>query len=511
MADLLQPPFGVTVRALLAQAEADDRPVLVAGGETILASELARHARAVAARLLVDGVRPGDRVATALGNGPNHCAIALGAALAGAVWTPVSPDARGPSLVHMLNLTRPRIAFATRQSAALLSEAGYESGAIETDGWTLPERTDPVRFAAHSSSPDDVRAILFTSGTSGPPKGVQVTERMLAASAAGCALACDCRDGDAFLMWEPLHHIGGIQILLMALARRVTLVAVERFSASRFWDQVRNHRINKLHYLGGILEILLKAAPSPSDRNHPVELAFGGGCRPEIWKAFQSRFGIPIREVYGMTEASSFTTVNVSGVVGSVGTPVPWLDASICGGSGEELAAGEQGEIVVSASHPGLLTPGYLDNPAATAKLLRGGRLFTGDLGRRDAEGNFHFIGRTTDSLRRRGENISAWEVETALAANPDIAETAVVGVEAEIGEHEILCYVVMRDGRPFDPQTLAAWARSAMPGHHVPRYWKQVDGFERTPSQRIRKDLLARSAEGAADTDPRRAVTTAP
>ncbi|MCC0016912.1 MAG: AMP-binding protein [Rhodobiaceae bacterium] len=503
------PPFAATIAGLLTQGARDepDRTVLVADGHTVTVGELAHHARAIAADLVARGILPGDPVVTMLGNGANHCALFLGIALSGALWVPLNPEARGPSLAHALATTNPVLAFATRDAVARLREAGLNPcvPVVESDGWALQQRAPTGGITLPDIAPDDVRAILFTSGTTGPPKGVMVTERMLMASAAGTARACDCTDGDVLLMWEPLHHIGGSQVLVMALVHDVRLVVVERFSASRLWDQVREHAVSKLHYLGGILEILLKSPPTPGDRDHPVRLAFGGGCRIEVWRAFQLRFGIPIREVYGMTEASSFTTVNVNGQFGSVGTPVPWFEVDLLDEKGNAVPDGTPGEFTVASGWSELFTPGYLNAPDATARLKRDGRLHTGDLGRRDGDGNYYFIGRVTDSLRRRGENISAWEVEAALAANPAIAETAVVGVPAEIGEHDILCFVTMRDGHAFDPSALARWARDHMPRHHVPRYWKEVSDFPRTPSLRIRKDALDRSFDGASDTDPPR------
>lgn len=484
-----------------------DRVLAVQDGRDTTLAELHALALAIAGELRAAGVRPGDPVLTMLGNGVHHIALFLGICLAGALHVPVNPESRGPSLVHALKLARPVLAYAGAEAIGRLREAGLgaDCAVIEADGWRIPDRHAPCRAEAAPAGPETIRSILFTSGTTGPPKGVQVSERMLIASAAGCALASDCREGDVFLMWEPMHHIGGPQLLVMAMLNGTKLVLVPRFSASGLWPEVRRHGVTKLHYLGGILEILLKARPDPGDRDHPVRLAFGGGCRNEVWKAFESRFAIPIREVYGMTEASSFTTVNVRGVVGSAGTAVPWFDVELLDQDARPVAPGGQGEIVVRSRHSGLFTPGYLDAPEASARLLRDGRLFSGDLGRMDEAGNLRFIGRVTDSLRRRGENISAWEVETALGAHPAIAESAVTGVPATIGEHDILCFVLMKDGEPFDPAALSAWCRETMPPHHVPRYWKQVDGFERTPSQRIRKETLDRDLASAVDTAPAR------
>lgn len=500
------PPFGATIGELLIEsAEAEpERVVLIANDREITLSELSDHALAVAAVLRANGVQTGDPVVTMLGNGPNHIAHFLGISLAGALWVPLNPGSRGPSLAHAVSLTEPVLAFASADAIEHLHQAGLSQNCqtVETDCWELPDRPVHSKMDFADVEPDDIRAILFTSGTTGPPKGVMVTERMLVASAAGTALASDCRKEDVFLMWEPMHHIGGSQVLLMALIHRVQLVVVERFSARRLWPLVREHGVTKLHYLGGILEILLKAAAREDDRNHPVQLAFGGGCRTEIWNAFEQRFNIAIREVYGMTEASSFTTINCEGVVGSVGTAVPWFNLELRDEHGNPTTDGSAGEITVTSAHAGLFTPGYYKAPEATDRLLQNGRLYSGDLGRCDASGHFQYTGRLTDSLRRRGENISAWEVETALAGHPDIAESAIVGVPASIGEHDILCFVIIREEGCFDPVSLAEWCRSTMPGHHVPRYWKQVQVFERTPSQRIRKDLLDRGLSDATDTE---------
>ena len=153
------------------------------------------------------------------GNGPNHVAIFLGISLIGALWVPLNPDAKGHSLAHAIGIADPVLAFTTPIAREQLERAGLKPSCIvvETDGWQLPPRTAPHEAKLPKTDPQDVRAVLFTSGTSGPPKGVMVSEQMLVASAAGTAQASDCQSGDVFLMWEPLHHIGGSQIVVMAL------------------------------------------------------------------------------------------------------------------------------------------------------------------------------------------------------------------------------------------------------------------------------------------------------
>jgi crotonobetaine/carnitine-CoA ligase len=316
-----------------------------------------------------------------------------------------------------------------------------------------------------------------------------VTERMLLAAATATALASRCESGDRFLMWEPLHHIGGSQLCVLALLECIRLHLISRFSASRFWNQVREFGITRLHYLGGVLDILLSAPESTRDSDHPALLAFGAGARADTWRAFSERFQVTLHEVYGMTEASSFSTLNEEGVFGSVGRALPWFELELVDPDGNPLPEGP-GELTVRAREPGLLTPGYLGNPEATQELLRDGRLFTGDLMRRDEAGNLYYVGRRGDAIRRRGENLSAWEIEQALLLHPHVAEAAVLGVAAEIGEQEVHAFILSTDP-DLTCESLLTWCRENLGRHQVPRYFSFVDEFPRTPSERIAKSEL--------------------
>ena len=163
---------------------------------------------------------------------------------------------------------------------------------------------------------------------------------MLRLASDAVALVSAAQPGDVFFVWEPLYHIGGAQLLPLPMSHDIRLAMVDRFSASRFWQQVRAEGATHIHYLGGILQILLKQPQDVSDGEHGVKVAWGGGCAPDVWHQFQERFGIPIRECYGMTEASSITTYNDTGLIGSVGFPVPWFSVEILDATGEASAGG---------------------------------------------------------------------------------------------------------------------------------------------------------------------------
>ena len=300
-------------------------------------------------------------------------------------------------------------------------------------------------------------------------------------------------------VWEPFNHIGGAQLVILPLIRDVTLALTSRFSASRFWDEERACGATRIHHLGGILQMLLKQPPTARDRDHKVAIAWGGGCTPEVWEAFSARFGTRMVECYGMTEASSLTTINDEDRPGFVGRAMPWFDVAILSPEGEPCPPGGRGEIVVTPKGAGqaALFAGYLNSEAATREALRGGRLYTGDLGEMDEAGRLRFLGRLKETIRVRGENVSAWEVEHVVAQHEAVAACAVIPVRAEIGEADIKLFVECAPGRALTATDLFDWARARLAPHQLPRHIAFVPGFERTPSQRIMKHTLDATPAG--------------
>ncbi len=471
-------------------------------GRSVTLGELDGASAALASALHAHG--PDTRVAVMMGNGPRTLAVLFAIARAGAVWVPVNARLRGEGLRYVLGHSEPRVLIVDADLLSTVAACGADLAAVSTivagdAGDTLdallrgpaPRSPDP-----DLPGPEAPFAIMYTSGTTGPPKGVIVTHRMMRLAGEAVAHLSDARSGDTFFVWEPLYHIGGAQLIVLPLIRPVRLAMVARFSASRFWDEVRAQRATQIHYLGGILQLLLKQPPRLDDASHDVRIAWGGGCPTDIWRPFEARFGVAIRECYGMTEASSLTTGNDAGVVGSVGRPLPWFQVDLRDRDGAPTSAGDAGEIVVRTSLPGAIFPGYFRNEEASAKALRDGALHTGDLGRFDADGNLLFLGRMGDSVRCRGENVSAWEVERVAAAHPDIADCAMIGVAASIGEQDIKLFVQGRAGASLDPRALFAWLAERLAPYQVPRYLAVVDAFERTPSERIMKHRLSPSLD---------------
>ncbi len=472
-------------------------------GEPLTFGLIARDSSTLAAYLAEMGICRGDRVAVMMSNSAVQVKVIMALALAGIVWVPINARQRGDGLGYILEHSDPSAIIcddtllptvlgtaANLPISKLIVSGGAYEGARSLDLLL----TTPASFSAPIPSSNDVFAIMYTSGTTGRPKGVLVSYSMMTFAAEAAARVAHIEDGDVMFLWEPLYHIGGAQVLLLPIMKDVTLAMVERFSASNFWSRVRASGATHVHYLGGILQILLKRTADVSDRDHGVRVFWGGGCADEQWISFERRFGVSIRECYGMTEASSITTGNETGIVGSVGVPMPWFVVEILDTSGSPVSAGEKGEIVVRPLAEGAVFTGYFRDEEATARALRDGLLHTGDMGSFDAEGNLRFYGRMSDSVRIRGENVSAWEVEHVAATHPAVEDCAMVGVDADIGEQDIKLFVQLRAGCQLASGDLADWLAARLAPFQMPRYWALVEKFERTPSERIMKHLLSRA-----------------
>ena len=496
-----------TIRELLEirARETPDAVYAIHAGREISFKTLDARVNSLANGLMDLGIRTGQRVAVIFSNHPDHIFIFLALAKLGAVWVPINIHLRGASLGYIIEQSAPCALILDAEFWHYLSpvsEVQKLDTIIIRNSETLEKKPVALDFeviAEGDAAPppaaatmNGIRSIFFTSGTTGPPKGAPLTEKMLLTCANAAGKAADVRAGDVFLLWEPIYHTSGAQMCVLALMESVRLAIVPRFSASRFWTQIRKYQVTKLHYLGGILDILLKQPPGPNDRDHSVQIAFGAGCQKTTWKVFEQRFGIEIREVYGMTEASCFTTLNRSGKVGSIGKPYPYFEVQIVDNEGQPVGTGQRGEISVREKEPGLIVQGYLGNPAGSGAELRNGWLFTGDLAYCDDEGNFYYLGRKKDSFRHRGENVSAWEVERIFNTHPDIEVCAVVGVQAEIGEQDLKIFIRTTAEAVLDPLDVIKWCEPRMPYYQIPRYIKFVDAFEKTPTQRISKEGLS-------------------
>ncbi|MFT4029288.1 MAG: AMP-binding protein [Protaetiibacter sp.] len=489
-----------------------DRTFLTFDGVPYTFARIAAEADAFAHWLRSRGAAPGDRVALMMRNSPSVVAMIFGLAKAGVLWVPINPQQRGPGLSYLLAHSDPRVVIVDDELCGRLDESLLPADAQLVPASELNDAVfsnaghdDRPPFTEAPPSPDELLALMYTSGTTGPPKAVMVTHRMLRIAAEGTLRVSRADDGAVFFVWEALYHVGGAQLLVLPLLRDVRLAMVARFSASTFWRQAAEAGATHIHYLGGILQMLLAQPASDADRSHGVRVAWGGGCPTAVFEAVRRRFGLEIYECYGMTETSSIASVADGSEGGVIGRALPWFDISVRNERDEIVAAGERGEITIGARLDGALFGGYYHDAEATRKALRGGLMRTGDLGSFDHRGVLRFHGRLTENLRCRGENVSAWEVEHVVTEHPLVEEAAVIGVEAEIGEQEIKLFVKPMEGVRLDPAALVAWLQPRLAKYQLPRYVEIVADFEHTPSQRIRKHLLNPSTHGVWDRQQQR------
>ena len=418
-----------------------------------------------------------DTIVSTLENSYEQIIFFLATLSLGITWVPLGKDRKGVGLKYVLSITKPTVIFARKEKLIEIPKEYRKQVLIIKDNFKLKKSKNFLKKIIFKGK---VNTILFTSGTTGPPKGVLVSDKMLIASAFATGIASKTNSKDKFLLWESLHHIGGIEILILCLMKKSKLVLIKKFSAKNFWKQIINHKITIIHYLGGILDILIKQPISKYDKAHKVKIAFGAGARIETYKIFKKRFNISLVEVYGMTEASSFTTINFNKKIGSIGKVLPWFYVKL-----KDKKKGI-GEIIIKAKENGLLTTGYLKDKIATTNLFHKNYLCTGDLGKFDNFKNLYYVGRKKDSVRVKGENISAWEIETTLNQNSNISESAIMGIKSKIGEDDIVAILLIK--RPINLKFIANYFSKKFSQNYQPRYWGIAKQFPRTPTFRIDK-----------------------
>lgn len=479
--------------------------------------ELYDRVQEVAGALVEAGIEPGDRVGLMLNSSLEHIELYLAIAWLGAISVPISVHLKSAGLELLFNSCSPRLVVAERRYADAIRQAASETVSSPSVAWLEDGTNGPGEFHLNGllrtsravrnaviRSFDDPFMISYTSGTTGGPKGAIISERYRWVGCKSAAIISDAQPDDTYLLWESFYHGAAWVTIEMALRKGLKVHMVERFSASRLWDQIAEGGVTKLHYTGGVVNIILAQPPVESERSNTVSIAWGAACPADSWRKFEERFQLKVREGYGLSEGQNFTHMNLRGVVGSCGLPIEELDSWIADQNGDRVGPGVVGEIVLKQKIPGITMTGYWGEPEKTAEVLRNGCVFTGDLGMVDDENYFYFKGRKKDALRRRGQNISAWEVERVLNASPDVEESAVIGVDSGLGDHDqdILAVVTLRDGAKQDPIAILKFCAEQLAYYQVPRFIQFVDAFPRGPTQRIMKKHISVDLEKAWDAE---------
>jgi crotonobetaine/carnitine-CoA ligase len=444
---------------------------------------------------------PGARVACLLANTLDYLILRYALSCAGLVEVAVNGEHKGSVLRHMLEITRPQAVILADRHRDNLVACEFGLGTVKVIDEQSLARMTGTRIGWEKRpkvgiGPRDPSRILFTSGTSGLSKAVELSHAYEVYTGERHLELIDIGVSDRWLYVTPLFHIDAIYIFSILLHSGGALGLAPNFSASRFWSDVETTEASYLCYVGSILAILLKH--KPPDKPTPLRLAVGGGATREDIARFEQMSGARVLESYALTEAiaCTFNTIR-DDRPGSVGRPVPGYEVAILGDAGEPLSSGIVGEIAVRASEPCALFTRYFGDEKSTAEAMRGGWFHTGDLGMRDADGYVYFRGRIKDAIRVRGENVSARELEAIAESHPGIAASAAIAVPAELGDDDILLYVEPKTGTGLKGEDLFTFLAARAAKFMLPRYIRFIASFPRTPTQKIRKSELRREIDG--------------
>lgn len=485
--------------ALAAAARAwPDKPFLRIDGRTMSFAAFEDRVGRLAAGLAAAGLQPGDRLLVFMANSVECLHTWFAANRLGAVWAPVNTEFRGRALAHVCGLAGARLWVAdaelleplldaTKPSRLIVNGAPGDAG-MPLAGIYADEPAPPVatRFS-------DPASLLFTSGTTGRSKACLLSHRYFTSQASILIRDVGLRHDDVLYCPFPLFHADATALTTVpALLLGATAAISRRFSASRFWAEVREAGATVFDYMGATLSILHRAEPRPDDADNPVRVAWGVPL-PEWAPEFERRFALELVTLYGSVEANICVTqpAGVPRIPGACGRATPEFDVRIHDPQDRELPPGEPGEIVVRPREPSTMLDEYFGDPEATVAAFRNLWFHSGDIGSMDADGNLYFIGRANDAIRRRGENISAFEVEEALLSHPDIIECAAIGVPSELTEEDVKVCIVRRPGSDLQPEDVIAHAQRELARFQVPRYVELVDSLPKTPTGKVAKHLL--------------------
>jgi carnitine-CoA ligase len=500
--------MGQTISSqLAAQAHqhADDL-ALIADDLELTWAQLHKRVLLMSAMLRQMGIKKGDRVALMYGNHPAFIVSWFAIANIGAITVCVNTALMGQGLRYVLTNSESKLLIIQtgllEQKRAYIEElpGPLDVLAIENE-LELFARTDAfIPDSLYDGIGSDPVSIMYTSGTTGRPKGVLNCHEAFLASARQLVDTLSITATDRIMVFLPLFHANPQMYAVMsALETGCSIVLCPKFTVSRFFEDARRFHCTMFTYVGTVLSMLTNRLPD-GDHNHSITRCVGGGCPPSAWQALQERFGIKPYELYGMTEIGGWVTSNSVSAYrfGSCGKVRADVLLSVVDEHDNPVAPGMSGEIVVRPIAPNIFLLGYWNDPETMWASSRNFWFHTGDIGSLDEDGYLYFQGRIKEIIRRAGENISPFEIEAALLKFPGIHDAAVAAVPDPIYGEEIKAYVVVNQDISLRgmPQFLA----NHIPSHMIPRYVQFVAQIPRTETEKIQRHLLVADATKTVD-----------
>jgi len=452
------------------------------------------------------GAEPGDRVAVMLPTGIDAVSAWLGLSWLRAWEVPVNTGYVGRMLHYLLEHSRSKLLVTAADHLERLADVAASLTHLETI--VVHDRNDvtsdlPFRVIGRREfltgaapatdldgpGPADIATVMYTSGTTGPSKGVLVPWAQIHATASASIFTGDFGADDAYYLPFPLFHISGKGPVYTFALVGGRVVMRPSFNTSAFWDDIGRYRCTTTLLLGAMANFINRQPRLPDDADTPLHTVVMVPLIPEL-EDFKQRFGVRVSTAFNMTEISvpihseGWTLADLE----SCGKVRPGYEVRVVDTDDEDVGPGHLGELIVRSAEPWTLMAGYLDMPEATTAAWRNLWLHTGDAFRYDADGNYYFCDRISDTIRRRGENISSAEVEVVVNEHPGVLESAAVAVPSEWGEDEVKIVVVPRPGESLEPADLIDFLSPRLPRFMVPRYVEVMASLPKTPTEKVRK-----------------------
>ncbi|MAF49469.1 MAG: ATP-dependent acyl-CoA ligase [Rhodospirillaceae bacterium] len=516
-----------TLPALLKQRaqELGDMPYVKFRDKTVTYTEMNETTNRVANSLTDLGIQHGDKVCLLMKNSLEFIYAWYGLAKLGAVMVPVNPNLKGNLLRHIVTNSEATVLFIDNDLIERIKliedEVGNVTKMIRVD--ENPEVQSTDHFTAIdilefdtllAGSPDqpedkvkpaDAMSILYTSGTTGPSKGAMLSQHYYYDNALMAIHFQNHTEGDVLFSCLPMFHANAqLTSCYTALLTKGTFVMSKLFSLSTFMDEIAECKATHTNVMGSILILLMKQAPSPEDKNNTLKVINSVPLIPDALE-FEKRFGVKLVGMFGATEtaiciASPFDEETKSD---SCGKALPHFDCRIVDDNDIECPRGTKGEIIVRGKVPFVQMAGYYNMPEATLAAFQNLWYHTGDFGIQDEQGYFYFVDRKKDAIRRRGENISSYEVEEVVNSHPNVLESAAVAVKDEVmTEDEVKIFVILKNGESLSAEDLILFCKDRMAYFMIPRYVEFVDQFPKTPNQKVQKFALRDRGNSAATWD---------
>ncbi|KAG5744167.1 hypothetical protein H9Q70_013133 [Fusarium xylarioides] len=481
------------------------RPFFRFGGQDITFQQFDTAVGDLAGGLGKVGIAPGDRVLVMMRNSVEMAYSWMAVNRLGAIWVPINPELKSVTLKGVITSAQPKLAIVDEallpefQQTHMVDDASVFANSPDGTGpqslsnlmALAPPVTKPVIVTPATTS-----ALLYTSGTTGKSKACVLSHEYFLLQAKALIDSCELRDSDVLYCPSPLFHLDATALTMVpALLLGAVAALSVRFSASKFWDEIRATEATVYNYMGATLAITYKQQPNERDRDHNVRLAWGVPL-PNFAQEYEQKFGHSLITLYGSVESGLpvFQRLGVPSPQGSCGRVRKGYQIRIINEWGDEVPANTPGHLLIRSDHPNAMLKEYFGDPAYTASAFRNLWLHTGDLAKVDEHGNMYFIGRDKDVVRRRGENVNAKEVEDEFFCHPDVVVAAAYGVPSQLGpgtEEDLKLAVQLYPGSTVTEEELWQWSVTRVARFQVPIVIEIIKDIKRTPTGKLDKSAM--------------------